>query len=60
VAKLIANVGFESGLFGGDAAEYYDMYFWGSDVVLLAVDLSCLDQTGSSCKANLIAVFWER
>jgi hypothetical protein len=49
-----------SGLFGGGAAESYDRCFWGSDVVLTLVGLSCLDQIGSSCNAGLIAVFWER
>jgi hypothetical protein len=46
VAKLIAKVGFEIDLSGGGAAESYDRFFTGNDVVLPLVDLSCLDETG--------------
>jgi hypothetical protein len=37
----------------GAEPESYDTWFWGSGVVSLPVDLmSCLDQTGSSCKLH--------
>jgi hypothetical protein len=59
VAKLIVKVGFESSPLEG-GAESYDRSLGGSDMVLPLVDLSCLDETGSSCKASLIALFWVR
>jgi hypothetical protein len=59
-AKLIIKLGFWSGHFGSGAAESYDRSFGGCDVALLLFGLGCLDQTGSSCKAGLIAVFCER
>jgi hypothetical protein len=59
-AKLIFKLGFWSGLFGGGAAESYDRCFWGCDVALPLFGFGCLDQTGSSCKAGLIAVLCER
>jgi hypothetical protein len=58
-AKLIIKLGFWSGLSGGGAAESYDRLFWVCDVALPVFGLGCPDQTGSSCKAGLIAVFCE-
>jgi hypothetical protein len=59
-AKLIIKFGFRSGHFGGGAAESYDSSFGRCDVALPLLFLGCLDQTGSSCQAGLIAVFCER
>jgi hypothetical protein len=54
------QIRFWSGLFGGGAAESYDRGFGGCDVALPLFGSGRLDQTGSSCKAGLIAAFCER
>jgi hypothetical protein len=54
------QIRFWSGLFGGGAAESHDRGFGGSDVALPLFGSGRLDQTGSSSKAGLIAVFYER
>jgi hypothetical protein len=59
----LIKAGIWSGLFGGGTAEYYDSYLgavtW-CDVALPLFGSGRLDQTGSSYKAGLIAVFCER
>jgi hypothetical protein len=60
MAKLIAKLCFESGLLGAAQPTLVIGLLWVSDMVLPLVDLRCLDETGSSCKASLIALFCER
>jgi hypothetical protein len=59
VIKFDHQIMFWSGLFGGGAAESYDRDFGGCDVALPLFGSGRLDQTGSSCKAGLIAAFCE-
>jgi hypothetical protein len=54
------QIRFWSGLFGVGAAESYDRGFGGCDVALPLFGSGRLDQTGSSCKAGLIAAFCKR
>jgi hypothetical protein len=54
------QIRFWSGHFGGGAAESYDRGFGGCDAALPLFGSGRIDQTGSSCKAGLIAAFCER